>query len=313
MMTFFFLAVHCLCALLCIQPYTDFGALEFLLSASLNQALSLFGFHLHSWLVITVCIGVAGVRYCLEPVDPPKGARSGDTIGGKVGRARDPTAKFTFGQLEFGLLGSTCSDLKMWEILSRSTQSLGIPHLMIPRPSPDGMQCASDLAGASLKEAMKGFDAATLLLDGDYAEFVRTSSGFPLTQGISPLQAEFISCFSGVPRFPPQKLRTPRGYLLPWPRWFSPSLGFVQVDVKLLKNTWDASRKREMDWMCCCSCNGKDLMYPRYTIDSWDSDRKACLLAARGGLMRIEADVIARSSLLKLVEFCEKCLFFSFL
>ncbi|XP_057509656.1 uncharacterized protein LOC130792196 [Actinidia eriantha] len=115
MMTFFFLAVHCLCALLCIQPYTDFGALEFLLSASLNQALSLFGFHLYPWLVIIVCIGVAGVRYCLEPVDPPKGARSSDTIGGKVGRARDPTAKYTF-------VGLNCSSvLAIRRILSQLT------------------------------------------------------------------------------------------------------------------------------------------------------------------------------------------------
>lgn len=71
MLTFLSLAFHCLCALLCLQTYTDFGALEFLLSASLNQALSLFGLcSFYSWLVIIACIVISGLRYCLEPVHP---------------------------------------------------------------------------------------------------------------------------------------------------------------------------------------------------------------------------------------------------
>ncbi|KAH7864842.1 hypothetical protein Vadar_034520 [Vaccinium darrowii] len=72
MLTFLSLAVYCLCILLCIQPYTDFGALEFLLSASLNQTLSLFGLRSsYSWLVIIACIVIAGTRYCLKPVQSP--------------------------------------------------------------------------------------------------------------------------------------------------------------------------------------------------------------------------------------------------
>ncbi|KAF7153814.1 hypothetical protein RHSIM_Rhsim01G0209900 [Rhododendron simsii] len=75
MLTFLSLAVYCLCALLCIQPYADFGALEFLLSASLNQALSLFGLRSsRSWLVMIACIVISGIRYCLEPVYPPEEA-----------------------------------------------------------------------------------------------------------------------------------------------------------------------------------------------------------------------------------------------
>ncbi|KAH7863874.1 hypothetical protein Vadar_022929 [Vaccinium darrowii] len=69
MLTFLSLAVYYLCTLLCIQPYTGFGALEFLQSASLNQSLSLFGLHSsYSWLVIIACIIISGIRYCLEPV-----------------------------------------------------------------------------------------------------------------------------------------------------------------------------------------------------------------------------------------------------
>ncbi|KAG5566677.1 hypothetical protein RHGRI_002285 [Rhododendron griersonianum] len=71
MLTFLFLAVYCLSTLFCIQPYTDFGVLEFLLSASMNQALSLLGIRSYwSWLVIIACIGIGGMRYCLEPVHP---------------------------------------------------------------------------------------------------------------------------------------------------------------------------------------------------------------------------------------------------
>ncbi|KAF7152952.1 hypothetical protein RHSIM_Rhsim01G0209700 [Rhododendron simsii] len=71
MLTFLFLAVYCLCTLFCIQPYTDFGTQEFLLSASLNQTLTLFGLRsLYSWLVIIACVVIAGIRYCLEPVHP---------------------------------------------------------------------------------------------------------------------------------------------------------------------------------------------------------------------------------------------------
>ncbi|KAE9445852.1 hypothetical protein C3L33_22250, partial [Rhododendron williamsianum] len=76
MLTFLSLAVYCLCALLCIQPYADFGALEFLLSGSLNQALSLFGLRSsYSWLVIIACIAISGIRFCLEPVHPREEAK----------------------------------------------------------------------------------------------------------------------------------------------------------------------------------------------------------------------------------------------
>ncbi|KAF7152462.1 hypothetical protein RHSIM_Rhsim01G0213600 [Rhododendron simsii] len=71
MLTSLFLAVYCLSTLLCIQPYTDFGVLEFLLSSSMNQALSLLGICSYwSWLVIIACIGIGAMRYCLEPVHP---------------------------------------------------------------------------------------------------------------------------------------------------------------------------------------------------------------------------------------------------
>ncbi|XP_058211271.1 uncharacterized protein LOC131323472 [Rhododendron vialii] len=71
-LAFLFLAFYCLCTLFCIQPYTDFGVLEFLLGASLNQTLSLFGLRSsYSWLVIISCIVTAGIRYHLEPVHPP--------------------------------------------------------------------------------------------------------------------------------------------------------------------------------------------------------------------------------------------------
>ncbi|KAG5540399.1 hypothetical protein RHGRI_020577 [Rhododendron griersonianum] len=71
-LTFLFLAFYCICTLFCIQPYTDFGTIEFLLSASLNQTLSLLGLRSsYSWLVIIACIVIAGIRYHLEPVYPP--------------------------------------------------------------------------------------------------------------------------------------------------------------------------------------------------------------------------------------------------
>ena len=60
------------------------------------------------------------------------------------------------------------------------------------------MWCVSDLTGTAFKESMKGFDATTLLLDGDYAEFVYTSLKIPFDAGIPPLQAEFITNFSSV-------------------------------------------------------------------------------------------------------------------
>ncbi|KAI8573620.1 hypothetical protein RHMOL_Rhmol01G0291200 [Rhododendron molle] len=80
MLTFLFLAVYCLSTLFCIQPYTDFGVLEFLLSASMNQALSLFGIRSYwSWIVIIECIGIGGMRYCLEPMHP-RGEGTGDQL-----------------------------------------------------------------------------------------------------------------------------------------------------------------------------------------------------------------------------------------
>ncbi|KAI8571223.1 hypothetical protein RHMOL_Rhmol01G0102300 [Rhododendron molle] len=79
LLTFLFLSFYCLCCLLCIQPYTDFGTLEFLLSATLNQTLNLFGLRSSStWLVMVACIGIAGLRYCLEPVHSPGEATSGE-------------------------------------------------------------------------------------------------------------------------------------------------------------------------------------------------------------------------------------------
>ncbi|KAF7154332.1 hypothetical protein RHSIM_Rhsim01G0214500 [Rhododendron simsii] len=79
-LTFLFLGFYCLSTLLCIQPYTDFGVLEFLLSASTNQALCLFGIRSYwSWLVIIACIGLAGMRFCLEPVHR-RGERTRDEV-----------------------------------------------------------------------------------------------------------------------------------------------------------------------------------------------------------------------------------------
>ncbi|KAE9445630.1 hypothetical protein C3L33_22474, partial [Rhododendron williamsianum] len=66
MLTFLFLSFYCLCYLFCIQPYTDFGTLDFLLSATLNQTLNLFGLRSSStWLVVVMVaciIGIAGLR-----------------------------------------------------------------------------------------------------------------------------------------------------------------------------------------------------------------------------------------------------------
>ncbi|KAH7835033.1 hypothetical protein Vadar_022247 [Vaccinium darrowii] len=76
-LTFLFLAFYCLCALFCIQPYTGFGALEFLLTASLNPTLRRFGLPSpYSWLVIIACIVIAGIRFTLQPVHPPEQATS---------------------------------------------------------------------------------------------------------------------------------------------------------------------------------------------------------------------------------------------
>ncbi|KAI8573547.1 hypothetical protein RHMOL_Rhmol01G0286000 [Rhododendron molle] len=62
-LAFLLLAFYCLCTLFCIQPYTDLGVLEFLLGASLNQTLSLFGLRSsYSWLVIISCIVIGGIR-----------------------------------------------------------------------------------------------------------------------------------------------------------------------------------------------------------------------------------------------------------
>ncbi|KAG5566622.1 hypothetical protein RHGRI_002248 [Rhododendron griersonianum] len=78
-LTFLFLALYCLCTLFCLQPYTDFGTIEFLLSASLNQTLSHFGLRSsYSWLVIIACIVIAGIRYHLEPAHPPGSGATSD-------------------------------------------------------------------------------------------------------------------------------------------------------------------------------------------------------------------------------------------
>lgn len=81
LLTFLSLALYCLCTLFCIQPYTDFGALDFLLSATLNQTLSVFKLRsLYTWLVIIVCIVIAGIRYRLEPVHSPGEATSHEDL-----------------------------------------------------------------------------------------------------------------------------------------------------------------------------------------------------------------------------------------
>ncbi|KAG5566612.1 hypothetical protein RHGRI_002241 [Rhododendron griersonianum] len=78
-LTFLFLALYCLCTLFCLQPYTDFGTIEFLLSTSLNQTLSHFGLRSsYSWLVIIACIVIAGIRYHLEPAHPPGSRATSD-------------------------------------------------------------------------------------------------------------------------------------------------------------------------------------------------------------------------------------------
>ncbi|KAE9463401.1 hypothetical protein C3L33_04680, partial [Rhododendron williamsianum] len=78
-LTFLFLALYCLCTLFCIQPYTDFGTIEFLLGASMNQTLSLFGLRSsYSWLVIIACIVIGGIRYILEPAHPPGSGGTSD-------------------------------------------------------------------------------------------------------------------------------------------------------------------------------------------------------------------------------------------
>ncbi|KAH7862925.1 hypothetical protein Vadar_011175 [Vaccinium darrowii] len=83
-LTFLFLAFYCLCALFCIQPYTGFGALEFLLTASLNPTLRRFGLPSpYSWLVIIACIVIAGIRFRLQPVHPPEQATSDEVDEGQ--------------------------------------------------------------------------------------------------------------------------------------------------------------------------------------------------------------------------------------
>lgn len=79
-LTFLFLSFYCLCALFCIQPYTGFGTLEFLLTASVNPAFDRFGLHSpYSWLVTILCIVIEGIRYRLQPVHPPEQA-TGDEV-----------------------------------------------------------------------------------------------------------------------------------------------------------------------------------------------------------------------------------------
>lgn len=68
MLTFLFLAVYFLSILCCIQPGTDFGILELILSASLNVALSRFGFpNFYSCLVLVACIFIDCIRYWQDP------------------------------------------------------------------------------------------------------------------------------------------------------------------------------------------------------------------------------------------------------
>ncbi|GFY80460.1 hypothetical protein Acr_01g0002690 [Actinidia rufa] len=93
MLTFLFLGFYCLCTLFYIQPFTDFGVLDFFLSASLTQALSLFGLHIYSWLVFIVVIVLAGLRYQLELVllkQSPREVESGRMANADSGgEARD--------------------------------------------------------------------------------------------------------------------------------------------------------------------------------------------------------------------------------
>ncbi|PSS36534.1 Splicing factor, arginine/serine-rich 7 [Actinidia chinensis var. chinensis] len=80
MLTFLFLGFYCLCTFFYIQPYTDFGVLDFFLTASLTQALRLFGLHIYSWLVFIAVMVLAGLRYYLEPAflqQPPREVESG--------------------------------------------------------------------------------------------------------------------------------------------------------------------------------------------------------------------------------------------
>lgn len=77
MLTCLFLAFYCLCILFCIQPYTDFGALDFFVSASLNQTLSLFRLSSsYFWLGISAFIVIEGIRFFLEPKHFPEAATS---------------------------------------------------------------------------------------------------------------------------------------------------------------------------------------------------------------------------------------------
>ena len=79
MLTFFFLACFWFCVLCCLQPCTDFGVLDFLLSASLNVALNLCGVRIHTWLVSMACILVILLRYFLDPMSPPEEAVSSNS------------------------------------------------------------------------------------------------------------------------------------------------------------------------------------------------------------------------------------------
>lgn len=68
MLTFLFLAVYFLSILCCIQPCTDFGILELLLSACSIVALRRFGvLHFCSWLVVLACLLIDVIRYLLDP------------------------------------------------------------------------------------------------------------------------------------------------------------------------------------------------------------------------------------------------------
>lgn len=80
MLTCLFLSFYCLCILFCIQPYTDFGALDFFVSASLNQTLSLFKLRSsYFWLGISAFIVIEGIRFFLEPKHFPEEATSNQT------------------------------------------------------------------------------------------------------------------------------------------------------------------------------------------------------------------------------------------
>ncbi|GFY80311.1 hypothetical protein Acr_01g0001200 [Actinidia rufa] len=131
MLTFLFLGFYCLCALFYIQPFTDFGVLDFFLSASLTQALSLFGLHVYPWLVFIAVIAIAGLRYQLELVllqQLPRKVESGRMANAdSEGEARDMMECDS--ELAMGTIFQPRIEVKLERIRSN------VPYLRIPKKS----------------------------------------------------------------------------------------------------------------------------------------------------------------------------------